>query len=121
DADKLDIWWVVTDYYENSNGIKNSALELGFPETPEITSQMAKGIMAWQRADLAHVHNLNDLKLLQMSWIFDINFEPCFQRIQERAYIEKLQDALPKSDQIEEIVSAVKSYLNAKLEAKYHR
>ena len=62
--------------------------------------------------DFTHLKNLNDFKLLQLGWIYDINFAPTFQRIQERAYLEKIRDALPKSEEVEEVFSMVQSYLD---------
>jgi hypothetical protein len=40
DADKLDIWRVVTDYYHNKNGHQNSSIELDLPDIPEISDEV---------------------------------------------------------------------------------
>ncbi len=60
--------------------------------------------------DFTHLKNLNDFKLLQLGWIYDINFAPTFQCIRERAYLEMIRDALPKSEEVEEVFSMVQSY-----------
>ena len=46
DADKLDIWRVVTDYYQNASQDRNSAIELGLKNTPEIADQACEDLLA---------------------------------------------------------------------------
>jgi putative nucleotidyltransferase with HDIG domain len=112
DADKLDIWKVVTDYYRRKNEKRNDALELGLPDTPGISDGAYKDLMEGKIVDITHLKNLNDFKLLQIGWIYDINFAPTFQRIRERGYLEMIRDVLPESDRMEKIFSAVQSYLD---------
>jgi len=47
------------------------------------------------------VKNLNDFKLLQIGWIFDINFDITMQTIKSRRYLEMIRDVLPKSEKIQ--------------------
>jgi hypothetical protein len=44
---------------------------------------------------LATVRSLNDFKLLQLSWVFDLNFPVSFRIIRERRLIEQLAATLP--------------------------
>jgi hypothetical protein len=60
------------------------------------------------------VGSLNDFKLLQMGWIYDINYQPTFQMIYERDYLKKIRDVLPASERIDQIYSMLMSYLNGK-------
>ena len=46
--------------------------------------------------DIKNIKNLNDFKLLQMGWVFDVNFNSTFHIIQSRRYIEMIGDVLPK-------------------------
>ena len=112
DADKLDIWRVVTDYYHQNNEERNGAIELNLPDTSGISDDVYKDLMEGRIVDFAHLKNLNDFKLLQLGWIYDINFAPTFQCIQERGYLEKIRDALPKSEEVERVFSVVQSYLD---------
>jgi hypothetical protein len=45
----------------------------------------------------------DDFKLLQMSWIFDINFKPTLRSVKSRRYLEMIRDVLPKSKEIRNI------------------
>ena len=111
DADKLDILRVVTDYYQRETGDRNGAIELGLPDTPEISPEIYADLMAKKIVNIAYLKTLNDFKLLQMGWIFDVNFPRTFQLIRERHYIEMIRDALPRSEKISEIYSTVQFYL----------
>jgi len=70
DADKLDIWRVVIEYYHRDNGRRNDALELGLPDTPGVSEAVCEDLRERRIVDIAHVKNLNDFKLLQVGWIF---------------------------------------------------
>ena len=110
DADKLDIWRVVIDYYHRKDGRRNSAIELGLPDTPGISEKVYQDLIHKRIVDVNHVKNLNDFKLLQIGWIFDINFEPTLDAIQSRRYMELIRDVLPETDKIQEIFNVTQSY-----------
>nr|HID58967.1 HD domain-containing protein [Desulfobacterales bacterium] len=112
DADKLDIWRVVTDYYRHKDEKRNSAIELGLPDTPGISHDVYDDLIQGRIVDMTHLKNLNDFKLLQVGWIYDINFAPTFQSVRNRDYLGMIRDVLPKSEKIERIFSVVESYLD---------
>jgi hypothetical protein len=57
------------------------------------------------------LRTLNDFKLLQMGWIFDVNFPRTFQLVRERAYLKIIRDTLLPSKRVMEVFSKVQSYL----------
>lgn len=98
DADKLDIWRVVTDYYrEKEKGRENCAIELDLPDLPDITGKVYRDLMAGRNILFVHLKTLNDFKLAQLGWVFDVNFAPTFRLLDERGYLEIIRDALPSS------------------------
>jgi putative nucleotidyltransferase with HDIG domain len=115
DSDKLDIWRVVTHYYSSKNGKKNVAIELGLPDTPWISSDVYKDLIEKKIVHVSHLKNLNDFKLLQVGWVYDINFLQTFQAIQERGYLEMIRAALPKTEKISEIFEIIYAYINEKI------
>jgi hypothetical protein len=56
---------------------------------------------------------LNDFKLLQISWVFDLNFGPTFRAVHDRRYIEKIAANLPRTQEISEVVAIVQGYVEA--------
>jgi putative nucleotidyltransferase with HDIG domain len=109
DADKLDILNVVTGYYHGKERGKNGAIVLDLPDTPGISEAVYRTLMNKSIVNIDHVMNLNDFKLLQAGWIFDINFQPTLDSIKKRRYIELIRDVLPGSKAIDEIFDLIKS------------
>lgn len=112
DADKLDIWKVVTDYYYRKDKTKNNAIELDLSDTPEVSDKIIRDLIDKKNVNIKYVKSLNDFKLLQVGWIFDINFRPTMKYISERRYVELIRDVLPDSEQIDEVFRVVHEYKN---------
>jgi HD superfamily phosphohydrolase YqeK len=111
DADKLDNWKVITDYYHRKDESRNGAIELGLPDTPGFSEEVYQDLMNKRIVDMKHVRNLNDLKLFQTGWIFDIRFKPTFDSVKKRRYLEMMRKVLPESKEINEIFDVIHIYL----------
>jgi len=109
DADKLDIWKVVTDYYYRKEPEKNGAIELDLPDTPVFSEEVYNDLINKKIVSIEHVRNLNDFKLLQVGWIFDINFKPTLDCIKKRQYLEMIRGVLPKSEEINSIFNIIQT------------
>ena len=113
DADKLDIWKVVTDYYSRGTGSAedsedtNGAIELGLPDTPGVSDAVYRDLLQRRVVQFDHMHNLNDFKLLQIGWVYDLNFAPSLRRAYLRGYIDKIRAVLPDEPRVDKIYSAV--------------
>ena len=116
DADKLDIWRVVTKYYRRkANGEQNNAIELDLPDTPGVSYEVYRTLLAQKIVDISSMENLNDFKLLQVGWVYDVNFVPTFRRLRQKGYLDVIRKALPETDAIREIFATAGSYLDEKL------
>ncbi len=115
DADKLDIWRVVTDYYHQKDSGRNKTIELDLPDTPGISRNVSKALMNQTIVDINQISSLNDLKLLQIGWIFDLNFSPAFKAVQSRRYLETIFEALPPSKEMRLISNMVFTYLEKQI------
>ncbi|MDW7681558.1 MAG: HD domain-containing protein [bacterium] len=118
DADKLDIWRMVIDYYYRQGDETNGAIELGLPDTPDISDGAINNLLNQKIVELEHVKNTNDFKLLQIGWVYDINFLPALMAVQQRGYLEKIFDKLPELDSLNNVRQAVLSYLSHKIAQK---
>ena len=54
---------------------------------------------------------LNDYKLLQISWVFDVNFAPTFGAVLQRGYVEKIAAKLTPGLSVEPVIETVLAYL----------
>lgn len=110
DADKLDIWRIVTEYY-CSNGGNNNTLQLDLPDEPQINRQNIDDLMNERLVDLRNLHTLNDFKLLQVGWVYDLNFPRSFEILREKGYLDKIFDALPETTEVQKIRGRIQEYL----------
>ena len=119
DADKLDIWRVVTDYYEQKDtGETNETIELDLPDTPGISKDIYENLIKGHTILFDSMKNLNDFKLLQVGWVYDVNFLPTLERLKNRGYLGLLEKALPQTDDVRQIFQAVENYMENTLNGK---
>lgn len=100
DADKLDIWRVFLEFYESPVAERTSVVGLGLPDIPDYSDEVLSVILERRMASLSNLRTLTDLKLLQLSWIYDLNFRPSFRLVLERGYIPKIVKTMPGNSEI---------------------
>jgi HD superfamily phosphohydrolase YqeK len=115
DADKVDIWRVVTDYYRNARHERNQTIELNLPDTPDISDAVFRSLMKGEIVQMKDIGTLNDFKLLQIGWIYDVNFRRTFQIVREKGYLEKIRQALPENSlRVKSVYEQALRYLHHK-------
>ncbi len=112
DADKLDILNVLSNYYNSEYNGSNPALDLDLPDTPEISEAVIRDVMEKRCVNLKNVRTINDFKLLQTSWVFDVNFDYTLSYIKTHRYIEKIITALPQTVEIHRVYNHINDYLS---------
>ena len=118
DADKIDILLVMTEYYQNSVSGTNKVLELHLPDIDVISDAVCDPIVNRKIALLKNLKSLNDFKIYQMGWVYDLNFNRSLQIVKERKYLEIIRNALPKhSSNADKIYDITRTYLENKINA----
>ena len=92
----MDIWRVVTEYYQNADNHRNQTIELDLPDIDGVSDPVYEALMNGKLVQMDDLRTLHDFKLLQIGWIYDVNFPRTFQIVQERRYLEKIHDTLPR-------------------------
>jgi HD superfamily phosphodiesterase len=116
DADKLDIWRVFLDFFHEKNNRQNNIFVLDLPDEPEYSNEFIEALHSQNMASMKDMKTLNDFKLLQIGWVYDLNFAPSVQVAQSLNIIERIEAILPQSKEITEAVSHAKDYLKMRLE-----
>ncbi|WP_250546381.1 HD domain-containing protein [Geobacter sulfurreducens] len=111
DADKLDIWRVFLEFYGLPPEEQASAVGLGFPDLPVCTPGVVETVMRGELVNLATLKTLSDFKLLQLSWVFDLNFAVSRRLVAERNYVEQMAATLPPGEDVARVVVFVREYL----------
>lgn len=115
DADKLDIWRVVIENYTHPRPGSQQAINLGLSDDPGVSSDVMDAIMAGTFVKSAAIKCLNDFKLMQISWVFDLNFSPSIQWVKERKYIEKIAACLPDIPRVNAAIAQVYHYMDTRV------
>src|SRR3989339_1325433 len=85
DADKLDIYHVViTGYRRYLADPDNFDLEVELPNEPFVSREVIDAVLNGRRVGYENLKTWNDMKVLQLGWVYDINFTAALRRIKER-------------------------------------
>jgi hypothetical protein len=118
DADKLDIWRIFAEYFGGPEEQQASAVGLGLPDLPDYSKAILSCLYEKKLATLSGVNTLNDFKLMQLSWVYDLNFRHSFRLMAERAYIRKIAAALPQTEEIAGAISIINKFVHGKAGVK---
>ena len=114
DADKLDIWRVFVELQTLPPGERASAATLGFADLPdEVSGDCLKTLAGGSIVHLDDVRSLNDFRLLQISWVYDLNCATARRILLERGHIPVLAASLPKRDDVRAAVSKALASLSS--------
>ena len=88
DCDKLDIYRLVTEAYRDYH--KDPAyhdMGVRFPDEPSCTPEVLQATLEGRSVAFDRLRTLNDLKLMQVGWVYDVNFPATLQRIHQHKYL----------------------------------
>ncbi|MBN1982692.1 MAG: HD domain-containing protein [Chitinivibrionales bacterium] len=110
DADKMDVLRAVTEHFSGLN--VNEVIAIGLPESPAVSDVIIESIIHGTTAKVKDMKTQNDLKLLQISWIFDFNFPRTFELVNNRRYLDALAACLPQSKRVMQAIAVAREHLN---------
>ncbi|MHC4638056.1 MAG: HD domain-containing protein [Planctomycetota bacterium] len=117
DADKIDIFfWVVRDYGRYKKDPEKFELELEYPDEPWCTPEVVEAILAGQKYDYSRLNTLSDMRIMQLGWVYDINFTASLKRLKKRKLIKGMADFLPNTDSIEPVKNKILEYVDSAIE-----
>lgn len=115
DADKLDIFKVLTEYYLNRNSVPNHTLTWDLPKGSVVSPAVAKEVLAGKLVSKKNVASEIDVKIMQLSWVFDLNFKPSFESLLKNRFLELIYGTLSKNDLVIEIHRKIKVFSENKI------
>jgi putative nucleotidyltransferase with HDIG domain len=115
DADKIDILKVLSEYYNSKNGKPNHTLTWELPKNPEISKNVLKEILSGKMVSKKNVVTENDVKIMQLSWVFDLNYKPSFEHLAKCRYLESIYNTLPKNDVVIDVYRKVKVFVENRI------
>lgn len=115
DADKIDILRVITEYYTQRKGTANHTLSWELQKGTTVSSAVAKEVLAGKMVSKKNVVSEMDVKIMQLSWVYDLNFRPTFEYLLKNRYLENVYNSLPKNDLVIEVYRKIKVYTENKI------
>jgi putative nucleotidyltransferase with HDIG domain len=115
DADKLDILKVLTDYYLQRNMQPNHTLTWELPKGSKVSEAVEREVLAGKMVQKNDVVSEIDVKVMQLSWIYDLNFKCSVEYASQNRFFEKIYSSLPKSDKIIDIYRKIKVFSENKM------
>lgn len=115
DADKLDILSLVAADCAQQEKVPNPLVGFDFPDTPGYSVVLVQNLLQHEPCSYAAIKNVNDRKLLHLSWIFDINFSYTLSEIARNGYIETVIRSLPDTEEIRAVHDHLKDYIALRL------
>lgn len=115
DADKMDIFRVLTEYYIKRTGTVNHTLTLELPKGTTVSPAVAKEVLAGKMVSKKNLASEMDVKIMQLSWVYDLNFRPTFEYLVKNRYLENVYNSLPKNDLVIEIYRKIKVFTENKI------
>jgi len=94
DCDKTDVLAVLKGHYRSA-GDRNRYLTLGLSEKTTISPATINTLLSHQIIDMKDVRSVYDFKLLQISWIYDINFLESYLYILSRQDFQDILATIP--------------------------
>jgi hypothetical protein len=116
DADKLDIWRIFLEFCENGKDGLASAAGLGLPDIPEYSEEIIAAVLEKRTASLSSLKSLNDFILLQLSWIYDLNFKSSLRILMENGTIDRFLRFLPRTQDMLQVSQTLSDYAREQLE-----
>ena len=92
DADKIDIYRVVTQSDVSFVGAGKPEKTSPSPHLPLLVENLLKGI----QSDNTYLRTRDELILLQLGWIYDLNYTESLRIIESRGYFNQLIEELPE-------------------------
>jgi hypothetical protein len=110
DADKIDIFRIVIQLYTNNQENQEGAF-LDLPDNPQISPEVLDSVLQRKPIEYGRLRTLNDFKLCQIGWVYDMNFPASLERLQSAGILDQMFGFLPRTADICEVESRIYSYI----------
>jgi len=120
DADKLDIFRVLSGYYSSIDDKSRSVIEFGLPETDSYSLDYIDNVFNYKSCDYRFAKSVNDLRIMRMSWVLNLSFAYSFNVVSESDFVSISKKMLPDTPEILKLAVFVEEFVRerGKLTAK---
>ncbi|MCD4780847.1 MAG: HD domain-containing protein [Candidatus Omnitrophica bacterium] len=116
DVDKIDIFYFVHIHYQQDAIGQGKKVVLDLPDLPRINPAVMAAIMEERQVAIKDLRTLNDFKLLQIGWVYDINFVVALKVIHEKKYLDTIFRVLPDTAAVRDICKKINHDITVRLD-----
>lgn len=113
DADKLDIYRVVINRYTSPDPDTRHSIILGLKDTEYIADWVMDSVRERKKIPMKKLSTVSEFKMLQVGWVYDLNFPYSVRKIREKNYIPKILSTIPEKIRSSAVESHVMDYINS--------
>jgi hypothetical protein len=117
DADKLDIYRITTGYFAKPDPNRKDTIQVGVADGAVISPMVIERLRKREVVPYNLITTVADFKLIQLGWIYDLNFSGSLARVAERGYAGRIASFLPDTPEVREIVQSVEGYIKEMLDS----
>ncbi len=114
DADKLDIWKIFADCYRHHRRVEPAIVQ-HLPDLPVWEEKIVNAIIEKRTAKFQDMKSLNDFKLLQLSWVFDLHFPETIRQAKKRSDLSAIARSLPDDPALYHAIAVISDRLDQEL------
>jgi hypothetical protein len=116
DADKLDIYHLVAVVAEEPRDKSEEDLMINwFDRGQGHSDAVVRAVLAREPISYNIVKTYDDMRIMQLAWVYDLNFRPTFAKLKHEGYLEKMIESLPDTPEIRQIARQVTGYVKQRL------
>ncbi len=112
DADKIDIFKITAENYNNPDSAENKIVRLGVEELSEISENVYNAVFNGKSVDYSEMHSINDFRLVQLGWIFDLKFSFSILTVKQNGYYDIIKQHLPQTQKVIDLFKKLDTYID---------
>ena len=117
DADKIDIFGLLILYYRqmeaNPEDFGKEVVEYSF--SPECNPEIIDALMNGELIHYEQIKTINDAKLMQLGWVYDVNFDWSLKQIHDRGYLQTIIEMLPETEPVKQARNYILDYTQKRI------
>ncbi len=118
DADKLDIYKVFIEVDMGDNEALKMTAYLDLPEEVGVSDKVINDLESGKLVDYVSMQNRHDVRLMLLSWVYDLNFDYTRAQILERGYFNILSEGLKHEENAKQALERLELELRTREIAK---
>ena len=110
DADKLDIFEQVINFYENPSETPYFAVDKNH-EDERYSPGIIQGILSGKKISYISVKTPVDIKLIRLSWLLDLTFPTALEIAKRKRFLERLSAFIPVTEDTQKVYKYIKEQI----------